>query len=237
MELRQYTLWPGKRDALIDLFDREFIETQEKVGINVIGQFRDLDNPDRFVWLRGFDNMSSRAQALSRFYGGTVWNAHREAANATMIDSDNVLLLHPASLSSGFSLENSSRLQLNANKIPKGLFIANIEYLDMPANDEFVDFFDQMLKPDLVKAGAVILGCFVTEDRPNTFPALPIREGEQVFVWFASFEDETAFENYLTALSRSPGWREKNSDSSSSHILRPAEVLRLAPTQRSLLHS
>src|SRR5688572_13276071 len=29
VELRQYTLLPGKRDVLIELFDREFIEGQE----------------------------------------------------------------------------------------------------------------------------------------------------------------------------------------------------------------
>ncbi|TIT92200.1 MAG: NIPSNAP family protein, partial [Mesorhizobium sp.] len=29
VELRQYTLKPGRRETLIALFDREFIETQE----------------------------------------------------------------------------------------------------------------------------------------------------------------------------------------------------------------
>jgi len=70
VELRQYTLHPGKRDILIDLFDREFIEPQEAVGIKVIGQFRDLDRPDRFVWLRGFRDMPSRAKALTDFTAG-----------------------------------------------------------------------------------------------------------------------------------------------------------------------
>ena len=40
VELRQYTLHPGKRDVLIDLFDREFVESQEALGMKVIGQFR-----------------------------------------------------------------------------------------------------------------------------------------------------------------------------------------------------
>ena len=57
VELRQYTLHPGKRDVLIDLFDRKFVESQEALGMKVIGQFRDLDNPNRFVWLRGFRDM------------------------------------------------------------------------------------------------------------------------------------------------------------------------------------
>ena len=79
VELRQYTLHPGKRDVLIDLFDREFVESQEALGMKVIGQFRDLDNPNRFVWLRGFRDMPSRVQTLEDFYGGPVWKAHREA--------------------------------------------------------------------------------------------------------------------------------------------------------------
>src|SRR5437016_8439463 len=40
VELRQYTLHPGQRDVLIDLFDREFVESQEALGMKVIGQFR-----------------------------------------------------------------------------------------------------------------------------------------------------------------------------------------------------
>src|SRR5207253_4606951 len=70
VELRQYTLHPGQRDVLIDLFDREFVESQEALEIKVIGQFRDLDNPNRFVWLRGFRDMPSRAQALKERRAG-----------------------------------------------------------------------------------------------------------------------------------------------------------------------
>ena len=116
VELRQYTLRPGKRDVLIDLFDREFVETQEAVGMKVIGQFRDLDHPDHFVWLRGFRDMPSRAKALNDFYGGSVWKAHREAANATIIDSDNVLLLRPALPTSGFSLGTLKRASVGAQR-------------------------------------------------------------------------------------------------------------------------
>jgi len=122
VELRQYALHPGKRDILIDLFNREFIESQEAVGIKVIGQFRNIDDPDRFVWLRGFRDMASRAKALQDFYGGPVWKAHREAANATMVDSDNVLLLCPAAPTSGFSLENMKRPPVGGDNIPSSAY-------------------------------------------------------------------------------------------------------------------
>jgi quinol monooxygenase YgiN len=60
VELRRYALKPGARDTLIELFDREFIETQEEGGMQLLGQFRDLDDPDSFVWLRCFRDMSTR---------------------------------------------------------------------------------------------------------------------------------------------------------------------------------
>ncbi|HEV7437476.1 MAG TPA: hypothetical protein VGO22_21845, partial [Pseudorhizobium sp.] len=48
IELRRYRLHPGSREGLISLFDREFVEAQEETGIDVLGQFRDLDDPDSF---------------------------------------------------------------------------------------------------------------------------------------------------------------------------------------------
>ncbi len=65
--------------------------------MSIRGQPRDLDDPNRFAWLRGCTDMCSRTEALQAFYGGPVWEAHRAAASATMIDSDNVLLLRSAS--------------------------------------------------------------------------------------------------------------------------------------------
>ncbi|MEV7094695.1 NIPSNAP family protein [Amycolatopsis sp. NPDC051045] len=95
VELRRYTLHPGRRDELIELFEREFIEPQEAAGAHLFGLFRAPAAPDEFVWLRGFRSMEARKEALEQFYFGPVWKEHRAAANATMIDSDNVLLLRP----------------------------------------------------------------------------------------------------------------------------------------------
>jgi hypothetical protein len=199
VELRQYTLHPGKRDLLIDLFDREFIKPQEALGMKIIGQFRDLDNPDRFVWLRGFQDMKTRAHALQAFYGGPVWKTHREAANETMMDSDNVLLLHPAHSDSGFSLQDDANPQHGANEIQNGVVVATIYYLDSPAEASFADFFDCMLKSVLSENAASVPACFVTDSSENTFPALPVREGENVFVWFAHFENQTAHAKFVAA--------------------------------------
>ena len=235
VELRQYTLHPGKRDVLIDLFDREFIESQEALGMKIIGQFRDLDNPNRFVWLRDFRDMPSRAQALKDFYGGPVWKAHREAANATMIDSSNVLLLRPATPTSGFSLGNRERPRPGSNETRNEFIMATIYYFDASVDAAFVHFFEKTVKPALIGSGATALAYFVTEHSENTFPVLPVREGENVFVWFARFNDPAAYEHHIAALTQSPPWRDEISKDLARRFKRAPEVLKLSPTTRSLL--
>jgi hypothetical protein len=235
VELRQYTLHPGQRDVLIDLFEREFVETQEALGIKVIGQFRDLDHPDRFVWLRGFRDMPSRAKALTDFYGGPVWKAHREAANATMIDSDNVLLLRPALPTSGFSLENMTRPPVGSDEVPASLVVATIYYVAGPVTPDFINFFEHKLRPVAESLGTTISASFVTETSENTFPALPVRTGENVFVWFSTFPDLAVYENWETSLSRSQQWRGEISTALRRYLERTPEVLKLSPTVRSQL--
>jgi NIPSNAP protein len=234
VELRQYTLHPGQRDVLIELFDREFVETQEGVGMSIIGQFRDLDKPDRFVWLRGFPDMPSRARSLEEFYGGPVWKTHSKVANATMIDASNVLLLRPARAASGFSITNSARPQIGGKEVDGGLVIATIYYFSAPVSQDFVEFFERTLKPITKRNGAGVDAYFVTESSRNTFPKLPVREGEYVFVWFMRFADQPSYERYRDALARSEAWRTKVEPVLARNLKGAPEILKLSPTARSL---
>ena len=207
VELRQYTLRPGRRDELIDLFDSSLVEPQEADGMTVIGQFRDLDRPDRFVWLRGFPSMEERRASLEAFYTGPVWKRNSEAANATMLETDDVLLLRPASPDSTFRLDTSTRAAGAGGEGP-GVVTATI--LDLDGADPAAAL-ERVEHPE----GGSLLGCLVTEPSPNTFPALPVREGENVLVWFAGYPERSALDL------ASPEAR---------------QLLRLAPTSRSLLH-
>ncbi len=223
VELRQYTLKPGRRDELIALFEREFVESQEEMGMSLIGTFRDERDPDRFVWLRGFPDMETRAKSLAAFYGGPVWKTHREAANATMLDSDNVLLLRPAWSGSGFA-NDGSRAPRGAVAQPDGIVLAAIYAFGAPPGDAFVAQFRDRMIAKSQGAGGISLATLVTEDSANNFPALPVREGENVLVQFVLFENAASARPIpLPAdLVRS--------------LSRPVEVLRLRPTARSRLH-
>jgi hypothetical protein len=236
VELRQYTLHPGQRDTLIDLFDRAFVDSQEALGARIIGQFRDLDHPDRFVWLRGFQDMVTRRGALQAFYSGPVWKAHSAAANATMIDSENVLLLRPARPTSAFLLDPLDRPPPGADGGPSGLVVATICSLAAAPQADVLDYFADAVAPALRRTGASVLAWFVTESSANTFPALPVRENEQVLVWFAGFRDHRGYDEHIATLARSAEWRGAIWEPVARHLNAVPQTLKLAPTARSLLH-
>jgi len=227
LELRQYTLRPGRRDDLIDLFDRELVESQEAVGARVLGQFRDLDDADRFVWLRGFADLATRGTALPAFYGGPVWRAHRDKANDTMVDSDDVLLLRPA----GQGLDLAGR----ARGGPTTLVTITLYHLPPGGADDFLDFFSAAVRPLLTDTGAPPLAVLRTLAAENNFPPLPIRENENVVAWVASFPDAERLREHVRQLGNEPRWTYDVLPALTRQLARPAEQLQLAPTDRSLL--
>src|ERR1700710_14663 len=151
VELRRYTLKPGRRDEMIDAFERHLMESQEDTGMFVLGTFRDLDRPDHFVWLRGFPDMESRRESLTAFYSGPVWKEHAPLVRPTMLDTDDVFLLRPV----GPGLSRAPLPPVGSAE-PSG--IIHVAFTGVP--DAFATF--------------------VTEPAENTYPALPVHEGVDV---------------------------------------------------------
>lgn len=226
LELRQYKIFAGKREQMIEVFDGKLIEGQEQVGMRVLGQFRDLDDPNRFTWMREFPNMEARGQALTDFYTGPVWKAHRGEANPLLEDNDNVLLLRPAAPALALvSPPSNARDRLGS----AGMIVATIYYLWKDPAEGFTQFFQSKLAAELAKAGTPVLGAYVTETTPNDFPSLPVRQSEKVFVWFTRASDASSYEKARANMNAS--LRAELADFQE----RPAQVLRLSPTSRSLL--
>ena len=150
VELRQYTLKPGRRDELIDLFDTHFLAGQGEVGIGVPGHFRDLDDPDRFVWLRSFDSYDARARALPGFYYGPVWQTHRATANDTMLDSDDVLMLRSVPMPPGYPADEP---RLDRSQEDRSVVAITVACLDGPVEPAFVRFVLDRVAPELRAAG------------------------------------------------------------------------------------
>ncbi len=196
-ELRRYRLRPGARERLIGLFEERFVAPQQAAGMAVLGRYRMKDDPDAFVWLRSYSTMERRRQALETFYDGPVWQAHRDAANATMINSDNVLLLRPAWDGSGVA-ESAGR--------EAGVVVATVCYCAPGTAAALADLYRTKLLPVEQAVGGTLLGAFVTEHAENTFPRLPVRAGEETFVRLVAYDDRPRAVAAWTALRAAPGW-------------------------------
>ncbi|MFD3533682.1 NIPSNAP family protein [Streptomyces sp. NPDC058664] len=233
LELRQYTLRPRRRDELIELFDREFLETQEEAGMSVLGQFRDLDDPDRFVWLRGFTDMTARHRALTAFYGGPVWSEHGPRANDTMVDSDDVLLLRPVMTGGGFAVSPSARPPVGA--APPDRFVVATLWSFPPGRDDGIALVRDGLLPLLRETGPAPLALLATEPAHNTFSRLPVRTGENVAVVLTSYRDENAHRRHLADMRVRPLLRDEILPALEREQTAAPRELRLTPTGRSLI--
>jgi hypothetical protein len=223
-ELRNYTVRPGGRDALIDLFEREFIESQEVLGARVAATFRNLDDPNRFVWIRGFETMETRRAALDGFYGGPVWQRLRNDANATIVDSDDVLLLRPIG---GTAWAHGDRAPLGATATAPSMLVAITYVLKPEAEAAFPAFFADDIAPALRDGGGDLIATLATEHSPNSYPRLPVRAGEHVFVVLLRYAS-------VDAHIPNAGGAALNADAVSRFAAAPG-TLRLQPTARSAL--
>jgi hypothetical protein len=231
VEFRNYIIRPGQRNVLINLFEREFIAPQEALGAHVLGTFRNIDDPDRFVWMRGFANMETRHAALNGFYGGDIWKAHREQANATMIDSDDVLLLRP--VTGDITRDPTMRPPIGA-PAPNAVIVATTYFLAPHGDETFAAFFAHDVAPILKESGAELVATFATEHSPNDYPRLPVRENETVFISLARFPSLATHGAHAIALAQSPAWRALE-PALNRAVIAPTQTLRLQPTARSLL--
>lgn len=216
-ELRRYRTVPARRDDLIAMFERDFLDAYQAGGTRVLGTFRDLDHADRWVWMRAFPDAPSRGAALAAFYGSAAWKAGSAAANATIEDAGDARLLRlvrPAS----FPPAPPAPGEADA----ASLVVATVMPLVPGSESRFEREFVERTVTALARAGAAPFAIFATDRRENAFPRQPIRD-DAVLVAFTRFASVGAHERFAA----------RDAAPLPSPLAAPLETLRLAPTARS----
>ncbi|KRE13113.1 hypothetical protein ASE66_21920 [Bosea sp. Root483D1] len=224
-ELRRYTLKPGAREALIAVFDSHLVETQEATRMSVVGQFRDPAAPDQFVWFRGFPDQEARTRALPAFYGGPVWAEHGPAADETMLEWHDVLMLKPATPGSGFDTSGLERLPPGTADLEDGrIHLVAIHHLMQDTADNVASLAAKAIAEAVHSTGSEVLASLISDRSQNGFERLPVREGECVVVTLIRPAVLQAIPALEAALRERP-----------LGIGRAPDIARLVPTARSLL--
>jgi hypothetical protein len=154
--------------------------------------------------MRSFADMAARHAALEAFHGGTTWQQHRDRANATIVDSDNVRLLRP--LGPGPHLP-AARPPLAPAASHAGLVIATT---CTPSGNvgAFTSLFAREITPALERAGGTVLAMFATDSSPNTYPRLKVHTDAAVVVCLLGFAPDDDHATHLAVLADAPGWRD-----------------------------
>ena len=97
VEVRAYRIKPGLRDEFIRFFETRAVPGLRAHGMKVLGPLLDLENPNKFVFLRSFPSLEERDRMKDAFYEGPLWKNELEAIAMPMIDSYDVILCETSS--------------------------------------------------------------------------------------------------------------------------------------------
>jgi len=92
VEVRAYRIKPGLRAKFIEVFVQRAVSAQQSLGIQIVGPMIDVENPNKFVFLRSFPSLEERERMKTEFYEGPLWKNELEGIAMPMIESYDVIL-------------------------------------------------------------------------------------------------------------------------------------------------
>ena len=231
-ELRQYTLEPGERDRFLAIFEASLLDAYQRNGTRVLGSFRHLDDPNRWVWFRTFPDAASRGPAVGRFYQSEDWKQHATAINSRIAGIEPAMLLTWATAPQALP-----QAPVTGQVEPPPLTaIYEITVYPLRATSEatFHDEFNRVALPVLAEAGMTPMIQFISDHRENSFPKQPVR-ATSVYVTLTRFASTAQLHASQQALAAHPRERTGIAVLLAQHLTGAPEVIRLTPTTRSAM--
>ena len=92
VEVRSYRIKPGKRAEFVKLFETRAVPALRKYGMKIVGPLLDVENPNKFVFLRSFPSIEDRERLKDEFYSSEIWKNELEPFAMPLLDSYDVIL-------------------------------------------------------------------------------------------------------------------------------------------------
>ena len=193
LELRNYLLKPNMADEFSSYFNKHFVKPMTELSGYTLGQFQIKGVNDRFVWLRGFTDMSIRVKFLNDFYINSLsWKEFGSGANAMMINSDNVYLLRPLTKGKN-AAEQSETINSNFLQTHKDITVIDF-YICNSTLDKTIDLFNTSYLPFLKTLNIEDISLWVSEMTENDFPRLPVFQDKNLLVTISNYKNEKEYQ-------------------------------------------
>lgn len=192
LELRNYLVKPGRRDEFINLFEKNFVQSQNILGGYILGQYRVKGAENNFLWIRGFPDMPARYKYLNDFYyGSPAWKQHKSEANSMLLNNDNVYLLKPLNLKDG---PNDAAPSFNTNWFGQQKGVAVIDlYTSNTKRDKLIEFVKKKYLTILNDSKIEHTSFWTSETTPNDFTGLPVFQDKNLLVQITFYKSESDY--------------------------------------------
>jgi hypothetical protein len=196
LEVRNYLVREGRRNDFIDLFQANFTASQNELGGYIVGQYRVSGANNNFLWMRGFEDMGARSKFLNDFYYHSPhWKQNKSAANAMLLNNDNVQLLRPLSLkeslSAGFDTKWFAR--------EKGIAVIDL-FTSNTKLQKLIEFMTAKYDRLLDKEQKANTSFWISEPTHNDFPALPVFQDKNLLVRITFYKSEADHHTKMTGI-------------------------------------
>jgi hypothetical protein len=199
IELRNYLLRPGQRDYFIDSLEIKIIDTLNARGNYVLGQYRIKDAPDNFLWIRGFNDMTSRLEALNGFYSSEYWKKHVSIPRKYVVGYTNV---------SNRKVDSTAGFEMDWFGRQKGLAVVDF-YVANEMRTQLVDFVSTFYDSAMRASGVKDVSYWISESTPNDYPNLPVFQDKNLLVTITFFKDELQYNNTKKKIEKSMNEEQK----------------------------
>jgi hypothetical protein len=180
LEFRNYLLEPGLTRKFKKYFHSKFVDVMQTLKGYTLGEFAISGKQNRFVWLRGFADMTTRLKFLNDFYiNSDTWKKYGSGANEMMINSDNVYLLKPLK-NSFFEVSD------------KQITVIDFYYCNGTL-EKTIKFFENTYLSFLATKGIHDISLWLSEMTENDFPRLPVFQDKNLLLTISNFGDNKEY--------------------------------------------
>lgn len=87
VEVCSYRVKDGHRSEFLEIFETTAVPAIRAQGIRILGPLTDLENPNRFVWLRSYPSRAERDRTKRAFHESTAWATELGPAAMRLLES------------------------------------------------------------------------------------------------------------------------------------------------------